>query len=92
MFRVTRYPMISKTESGRVGYRKKYGVAGRVQVPAGHWLGAQGGAKEAACFVSWDGSVHTATSSLLPSAPTAGFLEICENRQKQASQVFAAVE
>ena len=38
MFRVTRYPMISKTESGRVGYRKKYRVAGRVRVPAGHWL------------------------------------------------------
>ena len=37
MFRVTRYPMISKTESGRVGYRKKYRVAGRVRVPAGHW-------------------------------------------------------
>ena len=38
MFRVTRYPMISKTESGRAGYRKKYRVAGRVRVPAGHWL------------------------------------------------------
>ena len=38
MFRVTRYPMISKTESGRVRYRKKYRVAGRVRVPAGHWL------------------------------------------------------
>ena len=38
MFRVTRYPMISKTESDRVGYRKKYRVAGRVGVPAGHWL------------------------------------------------------
>ena len=38
MFRVTRYPMISKTESGRVGYQKKYRVAGRVRVPAGHWL------------------------------------------------------
>ena len=37
MFRVTRYPMISKTESGRIGYRKKYRVAGRVRVPAGHW-------------------------------------------------------
>ena len=37
MFRVTRYPMISKTESGWVGYRKKYRVAGRVRVPAGHW-------------------------------------------------------
>ena len=37
MFRVTRYPMIPKTESGRVGYRKKYRVAGRVRVPAGHW-------------------------------------------------------
>ena len=36
MFRVTGYPMISKTESGRVGYRQKYRVAGRVQVPAGH--------------------------------------------------------
>ena len=36
MFRVTRYPMISKTESGRVGYREKYRVAGRVRVPAGH--------------------------------------------------------
>ena len=36
MFRVTRYPMISKTESGRVGYRTKYWVAGRVRVPAGH--------------------------------------------------------
>ena len=30
--------MISKTESGRVGYREKYRVAGRVRVPAGHWL------------------------------------------------------
>ena len=39
MFRVTRYPMISKTESGRVGYREKYRVAGRVRVPAGHWWG-----------------------------------------------------
>ena len=38
MFQVTRYLMISKTESGRVGYRKKYRVAGRVRVPAGHWL------------------------------------------------------
>ena len=38
MFRVTRYPMISKTESGRVGYHQKYRVAGRVRVPAGHWL------------------------------------------------------
>ena len=38
MFRVTRYPMISKTESGRVRYRKKYWVAGRVRVPAGHCL------------------------------------------------------
>ena len=37
MFWVTRYPMISKTGSGRVGYRKKYRVAGRVRVPAGHW-------------------------------------------------------
>ena len=36
MFWVTRYPMISKTESGRVGYRNKYRVAGRVRVPAGH--------------------------------------------------------
>ena len=36
MFRVTRYPMIYKTESGWVGYRKKYRVAGRVRVPAGH--------------------------------------------------------
>ena len=39
MFRVTRYPMIYKTESGRVGYRKKYRVAGRVRVPAGHCTG-----------------------------------------------------
>ena len=38
MFRVTRYPMISKTESGRVGYRKKHRVAGWVRVPAGHCL------------------------------------------------------
>ena len=38
MFRVTRYPMISKTESGRVGYWKKYRVAGRVWVPAGHCM------------------------------------------------------
>ena len=30
--------MISKTESGRVGYQKKYRVAGRVRVPAGHCL------------------------------------------------------
>ena len=37
MFRVTRYPMIPKTESGRVGYRKKYRVAGRVRVPTEHW-------------------------------------------------------
>ena len=37
MFWVTRYPMIFKTELGRVGYRKKYRVAGRVRVPAGHW-------------------------------------------------------
>ena len=29
--------MIPKTESGRVKYRKKYRVAGRVWVPAGHW-------------------------------------------------------
>ena len=36
MFRVTRYPMISKNDSGRVGYQKKYRVAGRVRVPAGH--------------------------------------------------------
>ena len=28
--------MISKTELGRVGYQKKYRVAGRVRVPAGH--------------------------------------------------------
>ena len=35
--------MISKTESGRVGYRKKYRVAGRVRVPAGHCLGVDGG-------------------------------------------------
>ena len=34
MFRVTRYPMISKTELGRVGYRKKYRVGGRIRVPA----------------------------------------------------------
>ena len=40
MFQVTRYPMIPKTESGRVGYRKKYRVAGRVRVPAGHWTAA----------------------------------------------------
>ena len=45
MFRVTRYPMISKTESGRVGYRKKYRVAGRVRVPAGH------------CFLGIDGEI-----------------------------------
>ena len=38
MFRVTRYPMISKTESGRVGYRKKCRVAARVRVPAGHCI------------------------------------------------------
>ena len=37
MFWGTRYPMISKTGSGRVGFRKKFRVAGRVQVPAGHW-------------------------------------------------------
>ena len=37
IFRVTCYPMIFKTESGRVGYRMKYRVAGRVRVPAGHW-------------------------------------------------------
>ena len=40
--------MISKTESGRVGYQKKYWVAGRVRVPAGHCIrgapGDQGGA------------------------------------------------
>ena len=36
MFWVTRYLMISKTES--VGYRKKYRVAGRVRVPAEHWM------------------------------------------------------
>ena len=36
MFRVARCPMIYKTESGWVGYRKKYLVAGRVRVPAGH--------------------------------------------------------
>ena len=30
--------MISKTESGWVGYREKYRVAGRVRVPAGHCL------------------------------------------------------
>ena len=29
--------MIFKTESGRVGYRMKYRVSGRVRVPAGHW-------------------------------------------------------
>ena len=38
IFRVTRYPMIFKTESGRVGYRMKYRVSGRVRVPAGPWL------------------------------------------------------
>ena len=38
MYPDTRYPMISKTESGRVGYQKKYRVAGRVRVPAGHWV------------------------------------------------------
>ena len=38
MFWVTRYPMISKTESVRVGYWKKYRVAGRVRVPAGHCM------------------------------------------------------
>ena len=47
MFRVTRYPMISRTESGRVGYRKKYWVAGRSRVPAGHW---QGGASITVVF------------------------------------------
>ena len=35
----TRYPMISKTELGRVGYRKKYRVTGRVWVSAGHCIG-----------------------------------------------------
>ena len=30
--------MIFKTESGRVGYRKKYRVVGRVRVPVGHCL------------------------------------------------------
>ena len=44
MFRVTRYPMISKTESGRVGYQEKYRVAGRVWVPAGH-----------CCWFTWKG-------------------------------------
>ena len=39
LFRVTRYPMISKTELGRVGYQKKYRVAGWVRVPAGHCSG-----------------------------------------------------
>ena len=38
MFRVTRYPMISKTESGRVGNQKEYLVAGWIRVPAGHWV------------------------------------------------------
>ena len=38
MFLVTRYQMISKTESGRVGYHKKYWVAGRVRVPAEHCI------------------------------------------------------
>ena len=42
MFRVTRYPLISKTESGQVGYRKKYRVAGRVRVPAGHCTSGAG--------------------------------------------------
>ena len=42
MFRVTRYPMISKSESGRVGYGEKYRVAGRVRVPAGHWIHSRG--------------------------------------------------
>ena len=32
--------MISKTESGRVGYGKKYRVAGRVRVPTGHCISA----------------------------------------------------
>ena len=39
MFRLTCYLTISKTELGRVGYRKKYRVAGRVRVPAGYWSG-----------------------------------------------------
>ena len=38
MFRLTCYLTISKTELGRVGYRKKYRVAGRLRLPAGHWL------------------------------------------------------
>ena len=49
MFRVTRYPMISKTESGRVGYRNKYRVAGRVRVPAGHCLEPA----SQACGLAW---------------------------------------
>ena len=36
MFWVTHYPMISQTESGRVGYREIYQVVGRVREPAGH--------------------------------------------------------
>ena len=57
MFRVTRYPMISKTELGRVRYQKKYRVAGQVQVPAGHciggWLGSIWGLFNSSSQVRW---------------------------------------
>ena len=54
MFRVTRYPMISKTESGRVGYRKKYRVAGRVRVPAGHCMEVATANLKAPNIVKWN--------------------------------------
>ena len=69
MFRVTRYPMISKTESGRVGYRKKYRVAGRVRVPAGHW----------SCSIS---SCYCATHIIFAISLFASKCPICKKRAK----------
>ena len=49
--------MISTTESGRVGYRMKYRVAGRVRVPAGHCLCLDMTITAAFCF-NLDNQLH----------------------------------
>ena len=61
MFWVTRYPMISKIDLGRVGYQRKYWVAGQVWVPARHWALVQWmeGAKSTEVFDGFPSAQRT---------------------------------
>ena len=81
MFGFTRYPMKSKTESGRVGYRKKYRVAGRVWVPPGHWIWAM--TKPCSCTL-YNFSKKVNFTLCLPRLPLAigGHVNVLEQQEQ----------